>query len=97
MALVGVASAIAGFVSTGGFSAESHDSRLGCEWSIGTVGEAGAQCVSHGRWLEVARGLDHRVLGVIAVSASFYSGLFAVAASRCQRNTRTAGGAQLRW
>ena len=53
--LVAVASAVAGGIITGGFSADNP--AIGaCKWSISTDHGGTVRCVSHERWLQVEHG-----------------------------------------
>jgi hypothetical protein len=93
--LIAAISGAAGFVSTGGLSPDARNTQPGCQWSVGTDHGATERCVSHGRWLEVERGVEHGLLGMIAVFACIESGFFAAAAAHRQRMASRADRAEL--
>jgi hypothetical protein len=70
ISLAAVASAIAGFVVTSGYSVGPHQPGTGCEWPITTDHGSIRLCVSHGRWLRTIHGFEHGFLGLTTIFGS---------------------------
>jgi hypothetical protein len=70
VAACGVASAAAGLITTGGWSADSRRNDPACTWRIVKDHGSTVQCVSHGRWLQVQDGVERGILGFLALFAS---------------------------
>jgi hypothetical protein len=64
---VAAASAIAGVISTGGYSQNPRWQLARCEWSIGTDHGATSLCVPHSRWLATGEGFQHLFLSASGV------------------------------
>src|SRR4051794_1133228 len=65
-----IVSAIAGLITTGGYSQDLENAQPNCHWPIVTDHGATVLCVSHDRWLRTGQGFEHAFLGFIAVFTS---------------------------